>query len=82
MVAQIKLWGNSQGIRIPKGILDSVNIGVNDQVNIEVINDSIVISKIFKHRTLEERFAQFEGEIDPISETDFDYGEPVGREVW
>lgn len=80
MDAQIKVWGNSQGIRLPKAMLDELNIGVDDYVNIEVKNGSIVINKRFKHKTLEERYAEFDGEIEQIQE--FDWGEPVGREVW
>lgn len=80
MDAQIKVWGNSQGIRLPKAMLDELNIGVDDYVNIEVKNGSIVINKRFKHKTLEERYADFVEEIEQIQE--FDWGEPVGREVW
>ena len=80
MDAQIKVWGNSQGIRLPKAMLDELNIGVDDYVNIEVKNGSIVINKRFKHKSLEERYAEFDGDIEQIRE--FDWGEPVGREVW
>lgn len=80
MDAQIKVWGNSQGIRLPKAMLDELNIGVDDYVNIEVKNGSIVINKRFKHKTLEERYADFVEEIEQIQE--FDWGEPVGKEVW
>lgn len=80
MDAQIKVWGNSQGIRLPKAMLDELNIGVDDYVNIEVKNGAIVINKQFRHKSLEERYADFNGEIGHIQE--FDWGEPVGREVW
>ena len=80
MDTQIKVWGNSQGIRIPKVMLDELKIGVNDYVNIEVKNGSIIINKQFKHKTLEERYADFAGEIEPIQE--YEWGEAIGRELW
>ena len=74
----IKPWGNSQGIRIPKNILDRLNLDVSDVLQIEVENDSIVLRKTFKHKTFEERVAEYNGEI---SICDFDWGEPEGKEL-
>ena len=42
---QLNNWGNSQAIRIPKHILDDVGLNINDKVEIEVLDDSIVIKK-------------------------------------
>lgn len=80
MVVQVKAWGNSQAVRLPKDLLESVGIRLNDFLNIEVQGDSIVLSKTFKHKTLEERAAEFSGKIGPYEE--FEWGEPVGREQW
>lgn len=80
MVVQIKTWGNSQGIRLSKDILESIGARIDDFLDIEVKNDSIVLSKKFKHRTLEERAAEFNGKIGPYKE--FKWDEPVGREQW
>ena len=35
----IKTWGNSQGIRIPKNILEKLGLHVSDTLQIEVIDD-------------------------------------------
>ena len=32
MLAQVKKWGNSQGLRIPKALLDAVGLRENDRV--------------------------------------------------
>ena len=42
---QLNNWGNSQAIRIPKHILDNAGLNTNDEVEIEVLDDSIVIKK-------------------------------------
>ena len=74
----IKPWGNSLGIRIPKNILEKLGLHISDTLQIEVIDDSIVLKKTFKHKTFEERVAEYNGEI---SICDYDWGEPVGKEI-
>jgi len=43
----------------------------------QVLPKSIVLNK-YKHKTFEERVAEYNGEI---SVCDFDWGEPVGKEI-
>lgn len=74
----LRPWGNSQGIRIPKNILEKLNINVSDTLQIDVVGDSIVLRKAFKHKTFEERLEEYDGKI---SICDFDWGEPVGKEI-
>lgn len=74
----LRPWGNSQGIRIPKSILEKLNINVSDTLQIDVVGDSIVLRKAFKHKTFEERLEEYDGKI---SICDFDWGEPVGKEI-
>jgi antitoxin MazE len=74
----IRAWGNSQGIRIPKDILDKLQLKVSDVLELEVQNDAIVLRKQFTHKTFEERLAEYDGKI---SVCDFDWGEPMGREI-
>ena len=74
----IRSWGNSQGIRIPKEILEKLQLKVSDILDITVENDTIVLKKQFVHKSFEERLAEYNGEI---SVCDFDWGEPMGREL-
>lgn len=78
MVTQIKPWGNSQGIRIPKELLEQAGISLEDDLELKCIDGNIIISKKFRHRTLKERAVAYGGQLGPYEE--FDYGEPVGRE--
>lgn len=80
MQTQIKTWGNSQGVRISKDILHEANMHINDTLDIEVSNGRIILFKSFRHRTLEERAAEFGGNLGLDGE--FDWGDAVGREVW
>lgn len=80
MLAQIAQWGNSQGVRLSKKLLETAGMHVDDEVTLFAENGKIVIEKPVRHRTLEERAAEYGGKLGPYQE--FDWGEPVGREVW
>ena len=80
MQVQLKPWGNSQGIRLSKDILASANFKPDDVLDVKVEAGSIILSKQFRHRTLRERAAAYNGNLN-LSE-EFDWGEPRGNEVW
>ena len=82
MQTTIQKWGNSQGIRIPKAFLDALGMAENDPVELCRLDDNIVIRKARqeeKELTLDDIFGDYEGN-EKIEE--FDWGSPVGREVW
>lgn len=80
MQAQVKEWGNSQGIRLSKDILKSAGIALNDVLDVTISKGVITLVKPFRHKTLEERAAEFDGKL--MLDGEYDWGEPVGREVW
>ena len=80
MKTQIKIWGNSQGIRISKDILEEADLRVDDVLDIHVSNGTIILSREFRHKTLEERAKEYGGKLNLDGE--YDWGEAVGREVW
>lgn len=80
MQAQIKEWGNSQGIRLSKEILKSAGIELNEVLDVTISNGAITLTKSFRHKTLEERAKEFNGKL--MLDGEYDWGEPVGREVW
>ena len=80
MLVTIQKWGNSQGIRIPKKILDIVNLKENERVEIQELNGEIIIKKVTKeYSSLDELFDSFGGENTGCEE--YDFGEDVGREI-
>ena len=80
MEAKLQKWGNSDGIRIPSSILKSLGLKTNDIVNIETEEDKIVITipKV-KRISLAVRFKNYHG--DNIAK-EFEWDEPVGKELW
>lgn len=74
----IQRWGNSQGIRIPKGALASSHIGENDAVEIIAEKNTITLRKVNRPKSLDELFAGYHGDYQPV---EFDTGADVGLEV-
>lgn len=83
MEARIQKWGNSDGIRIPSGILKSLNLKTNDKVDLIQEKDKLIISlPKKKHKTLDERFKEFE-KLDNKEKgmiESYDWGEDLGKE--
>ena len=80
MQTQVKEWGNSQGVRLSKEILKSAGISIDDVLDVTVSNGVITLMKPVRHKTLEERAAEYDGQL--LLDGEYDWGEPVGREVW
>ena len=81
MTTTIQKWGNSQGVRIPKILLDSVNWSENEKIVIIVNNGKLVIEKANKNKkkTIKELFENYNSDYEP---TEIDWGEPKGEEIW
>ncbi len=85
MDANIVKWGNSQGIRLSKEVLEMVGLSVNDKVNITLTeNKEIVISK-----AKDEEVITFKSLFDGWTGGAYEGGEfvwgdevPVGKEIW
>lgn len=60
MYATIQRWGNSQGLRIPKALLDALGLRENDRVELIQSDDGIQIKKAAAgHRTLRNGWSPF-----------------------
>ena len=79
MEARIQRWGNSDGIRIPKIILKSLNLKTNDVVDIVQTEDKIIISIPKQKISLEQRFKEYNGKN---LAKEFEWDEARGNEIW
>ena len=86
MQMTIKKWGNSLAIRIPKSIAESIDLHIDQAVNIEAINGKIIITPVEDKKSykLEELLDQCPPGTVELDEDDKKWlnAEPVGREVW
>jgi len=46
MTATISTWGNSQGLRFPKDIMNQLSLSIGDKVRIFVENHKIVLEPV------------------------------------
>ena len=81
MTVNIQKWGNSQGIRIPKHILESLTWSENETVDLSVEDGKIIIECVCRpeRKNINELFEGFKGKYEP---SEFDWGESAGREAW
>ncbi len=88
MYATVQKWGNSQGLRIPKTLLEALNLRENDRVELTQSGDTITVRKAAAtpHKTLEERLTAFYGvpveQIPRTESPELDWGKSEGSEVW
>ena len=78
MVSTISKWGNSQGIRISRKLLQSAGMNLNDSVEVKAQNEILIIKPLAK-KTLDWYLEGYEDEPDR-----FNWGasdEPMGREL-
>ncbi len=82
MVTKIQKWGNSQGLRLAKQLLEDAHITVGDDVDVTVRDGVIVVAparRVRGKRSLEELV----GRIPKNYKTkETDWGRPMGKEVW
>ena len=80
MEAKLQKWGNSDGIRIPKNLLKSLNLKTNDVVTLEQVEDKIIITKSKDRKvSLEKLFDKYKGKN---LAKEFTWDEPRGKEIW
>jgi len=82
MVTKVQKWGNSQGLRLAKQVLEEAHISVGDPVNVSTRDGVILIAPVRRVRgkqSLQELLSRIPknyktGEVE--------WGKPVGREDW
>ncbi len=80
MESKIQKWGNSNGVRIPKNILEDLKLKADDIVEIKREKEAIIITKKKqKFTSLQERIDAYEG---PNMAKDFVWDERKGKEIW
>lgn len=82
MVTRVQKWGNSQGLRVSKDVLEKVHIAIGDMVDIRVQKDCILIQPVRQVRgkySLRDLVRQMPKGYKPDREV---WSGPVGKEVW
>jgi len=80
MRAVVKKWGNSASVRIPKHMLESVRLGIDDTVELREESGRIVIEPLERKEFKLDELLR--GVTKKNVHREVDFGAPVGREVW
>ena len=80
MRATVKKWGNSAAVRIPASVMQATNIALDEVVDVREEDGRIVIEPVRQKRY------QLDTLLKAITSKNqhrpFDFGAPVGKEVW
>ena len=82
MLTKVQKWGNSQGLRFTKHILNEAQIDVGDEVEVTVQDGAIIVKPAASTRgkyNLKELVPRMPNDYQPAEE---DWGTPAGKEVW
>ena len=82
MITKVKKWGNSQGLRIAKQVLEDARITVGDEVDVTARDGVVVIIPLRKVRgklSLQDLVSRIPKNYESA---EIDWGKPVGREIW
>lgn len=82
MITTVQKWGNSQGLRVSRDVLEKSHIAVGDVVDVRVQKNGILIQPVRHVRrkySLRELVRQIPRGYKPSRGA---WGGPVGGEVW
>lgn len=82
MVTKVQKWGNSQGLRFSKAILEEAHINVGDPVNISVKKGQIIVEPVTKVRGKYDLRELVSKMPQNYQVEELDWGKPIGKEVW
>jgi len=82
MVTKVQKWGNSQGLRITRQVLEDAGIQIGDEVDVTARDGFILIAPVRRVRgklSLQELVSRIPNEY---RSSEVEWGKPVGKEVW
>jgi antitoxin MazE len=79
MQAAIAKWGNSLAVRLPKGAADDLRIADGSPVDLRVEGDSLIITPRRPRYKLADLLSKMTAEH---KRSEYDWGEPHGKEAW
>jgi len=82
MVTKVQKWGNSQGLRFSKDVLEEAQIKIGDDVDVSVRGGRIIVQPLTKVRgryNLKDLVAKIP---KGFRAEEVDWGSPEGKEAW
>jgi antitoxin MazE len=82
MVTKVQKWGNSQGLRFPKALLEDAHVKVGDAVQMSVQGQKIIIEPLNKIRGKYDLRALVSRVPKDYPVEEVEWGSPEGKEEW
>jgi len=82
METTIQKWGNSQGLRFPKRLLEEAHLSVGDEVTLSVKDGKIIVEaadKVHGRYNIKSLIAEIPADY---AVEEIDWGPPAGQEEW
>ncbi|OHB11550.1 MAG: MazF family transcriptional regulator [Candidatus Zambryskibacteria bacterium RIFCSPLOWO2_02_FULL_44_12b] len=79
MTTKIRKWGNSLAVRIPDEFAENLDLRDGSVVGFQQLGDRMIISKTKPKYTLED---MVKGITKKNRHKEFDWGKPMGKEIW
>lgn len=79
MTTKIRKWGNSLAVRIPDEFAENLELKDGSTIRFEQSGDKIIIAKAKPKYILEELV---KGITKKNRHKEFDWGKPMGKEIW
>jgi antitoxin MazE len=82
MVTKIQKWGNSQGLRIARDVLEDAHVAVGDEVDVSAGDGIIIVTPVKRVRgrqNLQELLSRIPKDYRA---EEIGWGEPRGKETW
>lgn len=81
MTAKITKWGNSQGFRVPKDIMESLHLTIGDSLEIKIEENRVILEPIKKEipkYNLEELLSK----VPKNYKVEEVFTDSIGKEEW
>ena len=84
MKATVSRWGNSLGLRLPKRLIDELEIREGTQVDLEPAQNGGYTLRVASISVPIAKFSlsSLVADLEPMSQEEVDWGQPQGDEVW
>lgn len=80
MVTKVQRWGNSQGLRLSKQVLEMARLSVGDEVEVVVGKEEITVRKV---RAKKYDLAELVSRLpEDYRAGEASFGRPAGKEEW
>ena len=82
MLTKVQRWGNGQGLRFTKAILEEARINVGDRVSVAVREGRIVVEPVTTVRGRHDLKTLVSTMPEGYRAEEEDWGSPAGEETW